>query len=150
VKITPFQQKIPKPWGYELILGSPNSSTTAKILHINAGCRFSLQYHEIKEETLVLIRGEAKIIYGSSENNLLEEPMEKERGYFIPKGLIHRCLAISDCDIFESSTKEVGTTVRLQDDYQRGNESEEERQRMQSSKCPPAHDMQCRAGKVQS
>jgi len=123
--ITKFFQKEIKPWGYELILNPPEAPTTAKILHLNSGARFSLQYHDIKEESLTLISGKAKIIYGPDLNNLQEEEMETKVGYLIPKRLIHRCQAICDCDIFESSTKEVGTTYRLQDDYGRPDETEE-------------------------
>lgn len=126
-KVFPFQKKIIKPWGFELILTPPDAPVTTKILHLKAKARFSLQYHQVKEETLVLLNGEAKIIYGDSSDNLTEETMEKEKGYFIPKGLIHRCQAITDCDILESSTPELGTTVRLQDDYNRRDETEEER-----------------------
>ncbi|PJE69335.1 cupin [Candidatus Shapirobacteria bacterium CG10_big_fil_rev_8_21_14_0_10_38_14] len=123
-----FQVKTEKPWGYEILFTPPESQTIGKLLHINAGARFSLQYHEVKEETLTLMAGESKIIWGENENDLKTENMKKNHGYFIPKRLIHRCEAVSDCDIFESSTKEEGTTVRLQDDYTRKNETEEERQ----------------------
>ncbi len=125
--VNPFLQKIPKPWGYELVFTPPEAPTVGKLLHLNAGSRFSLQYHEIKEETLILVNGEAKITLGENENNLTTEEMRKNSGYFIPKGLIHRCEAITDCDILESSTKEEGTTVRIEDDYMRKDETEEER-----------------------
>lgn len=122
-----FQIKIEKPWGYELLLTPPEAKATAKILHLNKGSRFSLQFHEKKAETLVLINGEAKLIWGNDKDHLFEEKMGNGRGYFIPKGLIHRCEAVTDCEIFESSTKEEGTTVRLEDDYARKDEIEEER-----------------------
>ncbi len=125
--VNPFLQKIPKLWGYELVFTPPEAPTVGKLLHLNAGSRFSLQYHEIKEETLILVNGEAKITHGENENNLTTEKMRKNSGYFIPKGLIHRCEAITDCDILESSTKEEGTTVRIEDDYMRKDETEEER-----------------------
>lgn len=134
----PFQIKIEKPWGYELIFTPPEAPTTGKLLHLKAGSRFSLQYHEAKEETLTLINGEAKIVYGENENYLKTEEMKKDYGYFIPKHFIHRCWAVTDCDIMEFSTKEEGTTFRLQDDYSRKDETEEERiknREIQSSKC---------------
>ena len=123
----PFIIKVEKPWGYELILTPPETSAVGKLLHINAGARLSLQYHEIKEETLILIDGQAKLIYGTDQNSLTEEKMKSYHGYFITNGLIHRIRAITDCDILESSTSEVGKTVRLSDDYSRGDETEEER-----------------------
>lgn len=127
--MTPFQIRVEKPWGYELIFTPPEAPMAGKLLHLKAGCRFSLQYHEIKEETLILVNGEAKITLGESENGLVTEKMRKNSGYFIHKGLIHRCEAITDCDILESSTKEEGTTVRLQDDYQRKDETQIEREK---------------------
>jgi mannose-6-phosphate isomerase-like protein (cupin superfamily) len=125
-----YQKKIDKPWGYELIFTPPESQTVGKLLHLNQNARFSLQYHEIKEETLVLVKGLANIYWGETNQQLAKEEMKPNQGYFIKKGLIHRCEAITECDILESSTKEEGTTVRLEDDYERGNETEEERKNL--------------------
>lgn len=115
----PFLEKVEKPWGYELILTSPNDPVTGKILHLNQGARWSYQYHEKKQENLTLINGRAKIILNDEE-----EEMEPKKGYFIKPLEKHRVQGITDCDIMEVSTKEEGTTVRLQDDYQRPDETE--------------------------
>ncbi|MHA2086192.1 MAG: cupin, partial [Candidatus Thorarchaeota archaeon] len=49
-------RKIEKPWGFEIIWAeTPNY--LAKFLYINAGHRLSLQYHEIKEETIYVLSG---------------------------------------------------------------------------------------------
>jgi len=125
--IIPFFQRVDKPWGYEFIFTPAGAPTTAKMLHLNALCRFSLQYHEQKVETLILVKGRAKIFFGSDKDNLTEEEMVPNKGYYIQKKMVHRLQAITDCDVFESSTSEAGTTVRLEDDYKRGNETEEER-----------------------
>jgi len=127
-----FQLKVEKPWGYELIFTDKDSPTVCKILHINAGFKISLQYHEVKDETLVLFNGEVKMVFGESKENLSTIDMEKLKGYFIPRKLIHRIVAITDCDIFESSTKEEGVTVRIEDDFNRGDETEEERTKNRS------------------
>lgn len=115
-----FSQKIEKPWGYELILTPPDCPVTGKILHVNKGARLSYQYHDKKQETLALIKGRAKIILDDQE-----EEMESKKGYFIKPLKKHRVQGITDCDIMEVSTKEEGTTVRLEDDYQRPDETEE-------------------------
>ncbi len=116
----PFVEKIDKPWGYELILTSPDGPVTGKILHLNQGARWSYQYHEKKQENLILINGRAKIILDDQE-----EEMEPKKGYFIKPLEKHRVQGITDCDIMEVSTKEEGITVRLEDDYQRPDETEE-------------------------
>lgn len=123
----PFQLKVDKPWGYELILTPPDSPVTGKILHLKAGARYSYQYHDQKEEALALILGQAKLIFEDESGKLQEVEMEPQKGYFIKPYVKHRCWAISDCDIMEVSTPEVGNTVRLEDDYARGTETEEER-----------------------
>jgi mannose-6-phosphate isomerase-like protein (cupin superfamily) len=118
----PYIQKVIKPWGYELIFTAPDSPITGKILHLNAGARFSYQYHDKKQETLCLLKGKAKIILDGQESE-----MELMKGYFIKPFVKHRCQGITDSDIFEASTKEEGNTVRLEDDYSRGIETEESR-----------------------
>jgi mannose-6-phosphate isomerase-like protein (cupin superfamily) len=106
-----------KPWGNETIFTESSLPYTGKILSINSGKRISLQYHDQKTETLMLISGSAKITLDQTTNDM--EPM---RGYTIHPNTIHRIEAVSDCQIFEVSTPEMGTTVRLEDDYSRGNE----------------------------
>lgn len=119
----PYSQRIEKPWGYEIIFTPSESPVTGKILHVNKGARFSYQYHDQKQETLCLLEGKAKMVIDDNEFE-----MESLKGYFIKPMIKHRCQAITDCDILESSTKEEGNTVRLQDDYQRSTETEAVRQ----------------------
>ena len=130
----PFRQKVLKPWGWELILTLPESPVTGKILHLNQGCRFSLQYHDQKAETLILIAGRAKIILEDREGVLKEMEMKPFQGYFIRPFQKHRCQGIIDCEILEVSTKEKGRTVRLEDDYGRGTETEEARKKRKEGK----------------
>lgn len=114
--------KVKKPWGYEIIFTPPESPVTSKILHLNKDSRFSYQYHDKKTESLCLLKGKAKIILDDQEIE-----MEPLKGYFIKPFVKHRCQAITDCDILEASTREEGKTVRLEDDYERGTETEEMR-----------------------
>jgi len=116
---------VAKPWGKETILTPDNLPYTAKILFIKAGHRFSLQSHDQKIETLTLIKGQAEIILGQNQDSLSSEQMISQTGYTIKPNLLHRIKAITDCQIFEASTSEEGTTKRWQDDYNRSDETEE-------------------------
>lgn len=127
--LEPHYQKINKPWGYEIILTPSDSPVTGKILHLDDGKRFSLQYHDKKRETLTLISGKGLIILEDEKGDLKEIEMEPFKGYFIRPFQKHRCKGITNCDIFEASTKEEGNTVRLEDDYGRGTETEEARKK---------------------
>jgi len=117
-------QIILKPWGREIILTTPDSPYTAKILEIKAGKRLSLQYHDQKIETLTLISGEINITRGENQEKLIVEKMLPETGYTIFPKTIHRLEAISDARIFEASTSEQGTTFRLEDDEHRPDETD--------------------------
>lgn len=123
----PFIQKVIKPWGYEIILTPPESPVTGKIIHLDDKKRCSLQYHDKKEEAMTLIAGEACIILEDKDGKLRKINMEKNRGYYVKPFQQHRLQGIKDCLIFEVSTREEGKTVRLQDDYARGTETEEKR-----------------------
>ena len=125
--IKPVRKKITKPWGYELILSPDDSPVTSKILHLGKGHRWSLQIHEEKSEVLTLVKGKAILYIDDEHGNLQQVEMEKGKGYLVRAGQRHRCKGITEVDIFESSTPEIGTTKRLEDDYSRGDETEEDR-----------------------
>jgi mannose-6-phosphate isomerase len=120
----PFLDKVEKPWGYEYVFCSTSSPVVGKILHIDEGKRFSLQYHDQKQEVLVLVSGRATISLENSKAEMEKIEMEINKGYFISIFQKHRVTAITDCDIFEASTGEKGNTVRLKDDYNRPTETE--------------------------
>jgi len=120
--ISPYSQKINKPWGYEIVFTPKNLERVGKILFIKKGCRLSLQYHDQKEETLCLFQGKAKIWLEDEKGQIKTLYMKPQMGYTILKGQKHRLKALEDSFIFEVSSPEKGTTYRLEDDYQRRSE----------------------------
>jgi oxalate decarboxylase/phosphoglucose isomerase-like protein (cupin superfamily) len=127
-KIEPYVLRVEKPWGYELIFSDGSSKITSKILYLKSGKRSSLQYHDEKEEILTLISGIGILELEDSNGNLQKFNMENRKSYLIVANQIHRFGAgEADCEIMESSTPEKGNTVRLEDDYKRGVETENDR-----------------------
>jgi mannose-6-phosphate isomerase-like protein (cupin superfamily) len=120
-----FQSIIEKPWGKEIILTPTDLERVGKILCVSVGKRLSLQYHQTKEETLSLFSGSAELLIEDASGKLINLPMELQRGYTIAAGQKHRITATSDCVIFEVSSPEHGSTIRVEDDYNRPNETEE-------------------------
>lgn len=116
----PYVKKVPKPWGYEIHFTPDNLPYMGKILHIDAGKRLSLQYHDKKQESWYLIKGKVTMILDEEEVN-----METGLGYTTQIGQKHRLVGVRDSDILEVSTPEIGNTFRLEDDYSRPNETEE-------------------------
>ena len=76
--------KVDKPWGYE-IHWAKTGKYVGKLLFIKAGQRLSKQYHEVKEETVFVLKGpllnydendEDMMEAGEDYSDLLEAPFE--------------------------------------------------------------------------
>ena len=66
--------RVEKPWGFELIWAH-TSQYVGKLLHVNAGEALSLQYHEVKDETIFLFSGEMNFWAGPSVEALERVPL---------------------------------------------------------------------------
>lgn len=117
--VTP--RKVDKPWGHELIWAHTDRYV-GKILHIKQGHRLSLQYHNKKDETLYVRSGRLLLIFGTGEN-LTEKEMTEGECFHIPPFTRHRMVAVTDCEILETSTTELDDVVRLEDAYGRAGTS---------------------------
>jgi len=111
-----MEQKIQKPWGYEIIWARTDQYV-GKMLKINQGCKLSLQYHEKKRETVYVSDGvlelhlKDKIVF-----------LHKGESFHIEPGTIHRFACPEGAwgvELMEVSTPELDDVVRLQDDYGR-------------------------------
>ena len=112
---TPY--RVEKPWGHELIWAKTDRYV-GKILHIEPGHLLSLQYHEKKDETIFVLRGE--IIFRVQDGEeLTERRMKESDGYHITPGTIHQMEAVVSSDLLEVSTPELDDVVRLEDRYGR-------------------------------
>jgi len=126
---TPYVKRVEKPWGYELHWVPEDAPYIAKLLHINAGARLSLQVHDQKQESWFMMRGRAAVIWENNKGELIETELQPGQGYSTKIGQKHRLKGLTDCDIVEASTPEAGTTWRLEDDYQRPNETPDQRKK---------------------
>lgn len=114
--------RVEKPWGYELIWAKTDDYV-GKLLHINKGHKLSLQYHEIKEETIYVTSGKMNFVF-ENENGVMEEILlVPGEAHHIPTGRKHRMIAVEDCDVFEVSTPHLADVVRLEDGYGRAGTS---------------------------
>ena len=109
---------VPKPWGHETIWALTDRYV-GKILHINAGHELSVQYHNVKDETVYLLSGQ--IVYRVKSDADLLEDVQLKRGesFRITPGTVHQMVAVTDCDVLEVSTPELNDVVRLSDRYGR-------------------------------
>jgi mannose-6-phosphate isomerase len=111
-------KKIDKPWGHELVWAE-TAGYAAKVLHIQRGHRLSLQYHERKDETILVYAGRLLLVLEDDAGHLQEIPMAAGDAHHIPVGRQHRMIAIEDCEVFEVSTNHLDDVVRVEDAYGR-------------------------------
>lgn len=116
-------KRVPKPWGHEIIWAHTDQYV-GKILHITAGQALSVQYHNVKDETVYLLTGE--LIYwvrlspeegGTGE--LQDQRLEAGDSFRITPGTVHYMEAVTDCDVLEASTPHLDDVVRIKDRYGR-------------------------------
>lgn len=110
-------RRVEKPWGYELIWAEAERYV-GKILHINAGQKLSRQYHNKKEETFLVQKGEMNLEIGKDADIQVINMKEMATYHCLPK-TIHRMVAVTDVDVLEVSTNDLDDVVRLEDAYGR-------------------------------
>ena len=115
--------RIEKPWGYE-IHWAKTDRYVGKVIHIEAGHALSLQYHNLKDETILLWSGRLLFELQNERENREWEMNPGERIHISPN-VVHRMPAITDCDVIEVSTPEIDDVVRLEDRYGRKDQNNE-------------------------
>ena len=109
--------RVDKPWGHELVWARTDRYV-GKVLHVRAGHVLSLQYHNRKDETMHVLRGELVLRVKEGEE-LRERAFRAGESVHIPAGMIHQIEAVVDSDVLEASTPELDDLVRLEDRYGR-------------------------------
>ena len=109
--------KIEKPWGYEL-LWAITDRYVGKIIHVNADHALSLQYHERKDETILVWAGRV-VLEVKEDGQLVQREMVSGESIHLAPGTVHRITAIEESDLVEVSTPELDDVVRLEDNYGR-------------------------------
>ena len=112
-------RKVEKPWGYELVWAETDAYV-GKVLFVKAGESLSLQFHRVKDESLLVQQGRAKLELGSVGDAVLKEEVIGEGATFrFQPGTVHRITALEDTTIVEVSTAHLDDVVRLEDRYGR-------------------------------
>ena len=110
--------KVDKPWGHEQWL-ELNEHYAYKLIHMKAGNRSSLQWHEKKVETNFVIEGEAEVLLQNDDGTMESRIYRAGEGWSIPLKTKHRVIAITDYTALECSTAHLNDCIRFQDDTNR-------------------------------
>lgn len=134
-------KKVEKPWGYEKWIadGAPDFKYALKEILFKSKFKSSIQFHEFKEETNYVQKGEGFLYYypitvdferyeegGYSEEeldeilkNLKKEKLVPGMVFHVKPGIIHRVEAVTDLVLIESSTIELDDVKRINDEWGR-------------------------------
>lgn len=117
-------KRVEKPWGYE-VWWARTERYVGKLLHVRRGESLSLQYHRVKDETILvqsgLLRFETR---RGDETDLRVVDLGPGQVFHITPGTVHRMTGLEDTDLVEVSTPELDDVVRLEDRYGRAGTSQ--------------------------
>ena len=120
--------RVAKPWGHELWLNGEHPGYCLKEILLTAGNRTSLQYHERKEETIVLFSGRVRLGFEAKardENDVVlpvhlgQAAISAVSVIHVAPRVLHRLEAVTDVLLYEASTPHLDDVIRVQDDTAR-------------------------------
>ena len=134
-------KKVQKPWGYELWLEDQENKDrfAFKKIFIKAPYQSSIQFHEVKEETIYIASGHGILHYSNDKidiekfklnnyskkeidnivNTLHKKELKAGDCITVKTGYVHSVEATKDLTIMEASTLELEDVYRLNDKYNR-------------------------------
>lgn len=111
-------RKVDKPWGHELIWAEAERYV-GKVLFVKQGGTLSLQYHEQKDETIMVWSGRVRVEHYDEGQTPQFIELGPQQALHVPPRHRHRTTALEDSYLFEVSTTELDDVVRLEDRYGR-------------------------------
>jgi mannose-6-phosphate isomerase len=111
-------RRVDKPWGHELIWALTDRYC-GKILVIETGRRLSLQYHEQKDEAILVRSGRLLLHLDDDNGTMTSRELGPGESAHVAVGRRHRYEAIERVELIEVSTPELDDVVRVEDDFGR-------------------------------
>ena len=111
-------RRVAKPWGSELIWALTDRYC-GKLITIETGRRLSLQYHEQKVESLLVLSGRLRLHLEDASGTMTQRELGPGEASHVPVGRRHRFEAIERVELVEVSTPELDDVVRVEDDFGR-------------------------------
>jgi mannose-6-phosphate isomerase len=111
-------RRVDKPWGHELIWALTDRYC-GKILVIETGRRLSLQYHEQKDEAILVRSGRLLLHLDDENGTMTSRELGPGESAHVAVGRRHRYEAIERVELVEVSTPELDDVVRVEDDFGR-------------------------------
>lgn len=111
-------RRVDKPWGSELIWALTDRYC-GKVITIETGRRLSLQYHEEKDEAILVTSGLLRLHLEGDDGQMVVSELGPGEAAHVATGRRHRYEALERVELVEVSTPELGDVVRIEDDFGR-------------------------------
>ena len=107
----------PREWGKEVLLLLAPNKYTMKLITMKQGAKGGLQYHRLKDEGGVMLKGSMKVIYDNGDGELVSRVCRKGDTFHFPPGAVHQAEALTACSYIEVSTPHFNDRVHVEDKY---------------------------------
>jgi quercetin dioxygenase-like cupin family protein len=102
--MTRLEGYVPKGWGHELIWAT-NDRYCGKMMHFNAGARFSMHFHREKEETWYIQSGRFVVKWINTANaEQLKQELTAGETWHNPPCMPHQLICLEEGIVVEVST----------------------------------------------
>jgi mannose-6-phosphate isomerase len=112
------ERRVDKPWGHERVWVHTDRYA-GKVLVIEAGRRLSLQYHESKDESILVLSGRLLLQLEGPDGIVRAIELGPGESRRVPVGRRHRFEALERTELVEVSSPELDDVVRVEDDFGR-------------------------------
>jgi mannose-6-phosphate isomerase len=112
------QRRVEKPWGNELIWVL-TERYCGKVITIETGRRLSLQYHDRKDEAILVLGGRLRLHIEDDDGAMTTRDMGPGESAHVPVGRRHRFESLERVELVEVSTPELDDVIRVEDDFGR-------------------------------
>jgi mannose-6-phosphate isomerase len=112
------QRRVEKPWGNELIWVLTDRYC-GKVITIETGRRLSLQYHDRKDEAILVLAGRLRLHIEDDAGAMTTRDMGPGESAHVPVGRRHRFESVERVELVEVSTPELDDVIRVEDDFGR-------------------------------
>lgn len=112
------ERRVDKPWGHEIWF-AVTDRYAGKLLHIDEGESLSLQYHERKDEAIMVISGDLELQLGDATGVIRSHLLHRGDCQRIVPHQLHRMVAKTTVEVCEVSTPDLDDVVRVEDRYGR-------------------------------
>lgn len=112
-------KRVSKHWGEERWLVDEDAPYAYKLIVLKQGSQTSLQYHEFKRESNLLLAGEVTLVSLDGDGNKIETQVKSGAIIHVRPPAVHRLIATTDAVLLEVSTPHLDDVIRLEDDEDR-------------------------------